>query len=102
MQWLFRRREPSAQLARWLEVLSEYSYEIVHRAGPLHGNADGLSRRPHTDCDQCSNVEKRDGGPTMLEVVAELQGELTNNAEKPAVVDRSADMSVSSIPLSRV
>ena len=32
------------QLARWLEELSQYDMEIVHRAGKYHSNADGLSR----------------------------------------------------------
>ena len=39
-------KEPEGQLARCLERLSEYHFEIIHRAGQLHGNADGLSRRP--------------------------------------------------------
>ena len=39
-------------LARWLAKLQEYDFEIVHRAGKLHGNADGLSR-----CHKCKNPE---------------------------------------------
>ena len=37
------------QLARWLEKLSEYSFEVVHRSGHKHNNADSLSRHPHKD-----------------------------------------------------
>ena len=37
-------------MARWLQVIAEYDFEIVHRAGRSHANADGLSRRP---CPQC-------------------------------------------------
>ena len=38
--WLCQRHEPSAQAARWLEILSPFSYQLEHRAGKLHGNAD--------------------------------------------------------------
>ena len=44
LRWLCRRKEPSNQVARWLEILAEFSYTLEHRAGVRHGNADGLSR----------------------------------------------------------
>ena len=50
LKWLLRFKDPEGQLARWLEVISAYDMEIEHRAGRLHGNADGLSRKP---CGQC-------------------------------------------------
>ena len=34
------------QLARWLTLIEQYDYEVVHRSGRKYGNADGLSRRP--------------------------------------------------------
>ena len=34
------------QLARWLTLIEQYDYEVVHRPGVKHGNVDGLSRRP--------------------------------------------------------
>ena len=46
LRWLTRMKEPEGQLARWLERLGEYNFEIIHRPGQLHGNADSLSRRP--------------------------------------------------------
>ena len=46
LMWLCRRKEPSDQVARWLKTLAEFRYTLIHRAGPKHGNADGLSRRP--------------------------------------------------------
>ena len=45
LQWLKRTPEPIGQQARWLEILEEYDYTIVHRPGRHHGNADALSRR---------------------------------------------------------
>jgi len=41
--WLCKRAEPSSQVARSLEILSEFSYRIEHRPGKKHGNADRLS-----------------------------------------------------------
>ena len=38
-------KNPSTHIARWLEFLQEYTFEIRHRPGTAHGNADGLSRR---------------------------------------------------------
>ena len=55
LQWLCQRREPSHQVARWLEILAEFNNQ--------HGNADGLSRRECQDCKQCGRIERRDGGP---------------------------------------
>ncbi|XP_034549911.1 uncharacterized protein LOC117820296 [Notolabrus celidotus] len=46
LRWLTRMKEPEGQLARWLEKLSEYDFEIIHRPGRLHVNADSLSRQP--------------------------------------------------------
>lgn len=38
--------EPEAQLARWIEFLSPFEYEIEYREGQRHANADTISRRP--------------------------------------------------------
>ena len=32
---------------RWLRILSTYDFDIQHRAGTKHGNADSLSRTSH-------------------------------------------------------
>ena len=46
IQWLRRTPEPMAQMARWLNFVEEFQFDIEHRSGVRHGNADGLSRRP--------------------------------------------------------
>ena len=43
--WLRNFKNPEGMLARWLSVLGTYDFEIQHRPGNRHGNADGLSRR---------------------------------------------------------
>ena len=37
-------KNPEGQLARWLEELSQFDMNILHRPGKLHSNADGMSR----------------------------------------------------------
>ena len=38
--------EDMPQLARWLTLIEQYDYKVVHRYGNQHANADDLSRRP--------------------------------------------------------
>ena len=54
LTWLTSFKEPEGQLAQWLECLQEFSFEIVHRSGRKHTNADALSRRP---CSQCGRED---------------------------------------------
>ena len=49
LRWLMNFKNPEGQVARWLEVLSTFSMAIEHRPGRLHGNADGMSRKPCID-----------------------------------------------------
>ena len=50
LTWLRNFKDPEGQLARWLEILQQFDFEIVHRRGRKHTNADALSRLP---CRQC-------------------------------------------------
>jgi len=51
LQWLRRTPEPMGQLARWLTFVEQFQFELIHRPGAKHGNADGLSRRPDAQHD---------------------------------------------------
>ena len=46
LQWLRNFKNPRGQVARWLERLNDFDFEVEHRPDQLHGNADGLSRFP--------------------------------------------------------
>lgn len=59
LSWLRRFKNPEGQIARWLEVLESYNFTIEHRAGKLHGNADGLSRQC-IPCTYCTRHENKD------------------------------------------
>ena len=45
LQWLYSFKEPEGQTARWLEMLQEFDFEVIHRRGWDHGNANAHSRR---------------------------------------------------------
>ena len=65
LRWLHNFKEPAGQVARWLEQLAEFDYEVVHRQGKQHTNADALSRGM---CKQCGwSAEKEDDSePSVL------------------------------------
>lgn len=62
LKWLINFKNVEGQLARWLASLACYDFEIVHRAGRIHSNADALSRRPciKDDCKYCEKVERNE------------------------------------------
>lgn len=60
LRWLTNFRNPEGQVARWIETLMTYDYEIQHRPGRQHGNADSLSRRPCVECSHCERAEAKE------------------------------------------
>ncbi|CAL9701640.1 unnamed protein product [Knipowitschia caucasica] len=62
LTWLLSFKQPEGQVARWLEVLQTYNFDIQHRPGQQHNNADALSRRPCViaECRYCERQEERD------------------------------------------
>jgi hypothetical protein len=54
--WLLKQKEPIGKFARWVSFLQQYSYDIKHRPGIQHGNADALSRREY-DAQPAENDE---------------------------------------------
>jgi hypothetical protein len=63
LRWLKTLKNPEGQMARWIGKLDQYNYDIEHRPGQVHGNADSLSRRP---CEPvCQHCCKRETLSTM-------------------------------------
>ena len=52
-------------MARWLEVLAQYDFEIQHRLGLKHQNTDSLSRKyekkdtqDNDNCSECNTISE--------------------------------------------
>ena len=59
LQWLMNIKDATGRLARWSLLLQQYDFNIIHRPGKHHGNADGLSRRPYENC-ELSALQRED------------------------------------------
>lgn len=95
--WLYKLKEPKGRIARWIEILSAYNFEIEYRPGPRHGNADGLSRCPNPadcmcsegdnlenfKCGPCNKCRKRTG---TLEKTQDVRNVTTRKHEKPELL----------------
>ena len=81
--------EPVGQQARWMNFFEMFDFDLVHRAGTSHQNADGLSRRPcevgsDVDCRQC---HKPDGTLRVHAVTTRRQAQSTADNEVAAETD---------------
>ena len=61
LKWLYSFKESDGLLARWIEKLGQFDFEIKHEAGKKIPNADCLSRVPQTedqvkDCDRMNQI----------------------------------------------
>ena len=62
LRWLLSFKDAEGLVGRWLAQLANFDYEISHRAGANHGNADAMSRNPlikrrrrcgRAECQEC-------------------------------------------------
>ena len=71
LKYLQHFREPEGQLARWLDFLQPFDFEIIVRPGKNHGNADALSRKGITcggkKCHCCKFSDLEYEPPVKLE-----------------------------------
>ena len=69
LRWLLNFKNPEEQIARWIERLQSYEFEIQHRKGEQHKNADALSRRPcNTECKYCVRMEGKEANDHCFQV----------------------------------
>ena len=61
-------KTPENQLARWLERMQEYDFDIVHRPGRKHSNADALSHIPCKQCGRESHAESEESNAAIATV----------------------------------
>jgi hypothetical protein len=64
LEWLITvKNHHCAQLTRWVLKLSEYDFDIEHKAGKKHVNADCLSRHIASVAAEASNRKPQDDKP---------------------------------------
>lgn len=73
IQWILNFKDPDQQLARWLDVLNTFDFDVCFRKGVEHVNADAMSRRTMCSkpCGQCTRMLK------VSRVVSQNDGWLT-------------------------
>jgi len=99
LSWLRRTSKPMPQLARWLTFIEQFDYEVVHRPGTKHANANGLSRRlieineDDQDRARCRGIRMKDENvrPTGVEV-SKLLADITENGEDDSDVEREVEL----------
>ncbi len=47
LAWMKTMEPQDRMVARWLATLANFDFEVVHRPGEQHANADAISRAPH-------------------------------------------------------
>jgi hypothetical protein len=46
LEWLATVSNANGRRGRWIDMLEDFSFKILHRPGLKHGNVDALSRNP--------------------------------------------------------
>ena len=109
LKWLFTLREPKGRIARWIEILSAFDFEIEYRPGVRHQNADGMSRclnprecdcpsdgistLPCGPCTKCSKkseeMQSQCLGTTRINRIINSDQHLPQNHKRPSNSGRS-------------
>ncbi|CAC5404170.1 unnamed protein product [Mytilus coruscus] len=79
VSWLQSLKDPTGQVARWLQTLGTYNFKVTHRAGRKHTNADAMSRNPCKSCkhqedlNQAENFQVREVSDHPVECLSNLE-----------------------------
>ena len=100
LRWLFTFKEPKGRVAAWLEVMTEYDFQIEYRPGSRHCNSDALSRYPNEincSCEEEDTTLALRCGPCArcLKKAREMQGDLTGMPFEPGGSEHDPDVSES-------
>eukprot|EP00795_Rhopilema_esculentum_P005390 gene5390-558_t len=60
LKWLKTMNAPNNLFARWISEIQSYDFNVVHRPGRLHSNADTLSRNPQKGEENLFEISSQD------------------------------------------
>lgn len=60
LKFLFSMKNPSGRIARWIEILSGYDFEVQYRQASRHQNADSMSRCPNPKDCSCLDTDSEE------------------------------------------
>ncbi|CAC5418992.1 unnamed protein product [Mytilus coruscus] len=66
VSWLQSLKDPTGQVARWLQKLGTYNFKVTHRAGRKHTNTDAMSRNPCKSCKRQEDLNQAENLATPL------------------------------------
>ena len=77
VSWMRNLKQPTDQVARWLQELGTYDLTVVRRPGKRHINADALSRMPCKACKRQQDAasthnDEFDEGSDVTELVEDI------------------------------
>jgi len=86
-------KRPEGILARCIETLAEFDFEIEHRAGRLHSNADAISRQ---NCKQCwgkiaSDIDECERADQLVEPLSLHTIQLRSEFSYDAIAELQAE-----------
>lgn len=99
LRWLHHVKVPEGHVQRWLQQLSQFDFDIVHRPGLKYGNADAMSRLVRGDtpiCRQCkmqwSDAFKLSNGscPVKEELELQVNLDILKNSEDESIDEGDA------------
>ena len=91
LHWLFNWRNPEGQVARWLEVLGIFNFDIEHRSGKKHANADGLSRIPCSQCGDGIESDENDKSEDLRAKARKLLESIKEHKQKANKIKEQKD-----------
>lgn len=88
VSWMKNLKQPTGQVARWLELLGTYNLNVTHRPGIQHRNADALSRAP---CSKCSKQQNGNLDEVSDNNCSNKNNNLTLNSLNNSITSNTSD-----------
>ena len=86
-------------MARWIKKLQEYHFDIIHRPGRKHSNADSLSRLPCYQCGRDSHVSASTVAATTVSDIPVLQHHSTESLRQGQIDDATIGLVLKALEL---